>query len=105
MRMISPSSVRTTDEVCDAVRSNPYALLLGRKTYDGFAAAWPSIEDEHGFAERMNGLPKYVVSSTLADPTWNATAIGLEEIETPSDFTLVSAVPSEQVVLVTLAKH
>ena len=38
------------------------ALLLGRKTYDGFSAAWPSIEDEHGFAERMNALPKYVVS-------------------------------------------
>jgi len=47
------------------------ALLLGRKTYEGFAAAWPSIRDEAGFADRMNGLPKYVVSSTLKEATWN----------------------------------
>jgi dihydrofolate reductase len=55
-------------------------MLLGRKTYEGFAAAWPSRSDEQGFAERMNSLPKYVVSSTLSEPTWNATAIGLEEV-------------------------
>jgi dihydrofolate reductase len=47
------------------------ALLLGRKTYEGFAAAWPKMKDEQGFADRMNGLPKYVVSSTLKDFTWN----------------------------------
>ena len=96
----------------------------------------------------MNSLPKYVVSSMLSEPAWNATAIGLDQIEglegdllvagsqqlvqtlferrlvdevrlvlyptsvgtgkklleTPSDFTLVSAVPSEQVVLVKLAR-
>jgi dihydrofolate reductase len=57
------------------------ALLLGRKTYEGFAAAWPTISDEQGFADRMNSMPKYVVSSTLTDPAWNATRIGLEEIE------------------------
>ena len=118
------------------------ALLLGRKTYDGFSAAWPSIEDEQGSAERMNSLPKYVVSSTLSEPTWNATcnrprpdrgagggrtcvagsqqlvqtlferrlvdevsssirppsARGRSCSRAPSDFTLVSAVPSEQVI-------
>jgi dihydrofolate reductase len=47
------------------------ALLLGRKTYDGFAAAWPKMKDEQGFAERMNGYPKHVASTTLKDPTWN----------------------------------
>lgn len=47
------------------------ALLLGRITYQGFAAAWPSIKDEAGFADRMNGLPKYVVSTTLTEVTWN----------------------------------
>src|SRR3954454_16676356 len=57
------------------------AQLLGRKTYEGFAAAWPSITDDQGFADKMNSMPKYVVSSTLEEPTWNATAIGLEDIE------------------------
>ena len=47
------------------------ALLLGRITYEGFAKAWPTIEDEAGFADKMNGMPKYVASSTLTDPEWN----------------------------------
>jgi dihydrofolate reductase len=47
------------------------ALLLGRLTYEGFAAVWPSVTDEVGFAEKMNSMPKYVVSSTLDDLTWN----------------------------------
>ena len=47
------------------------ALLLGRVTYQGFAAAWPSMTDEQGFADRMNGLPKYVVSATLEKLEWN----------------------------------
>jgi len=46
------------------------ALLLGRVTYQGFAAAWPSATDEEGFAERMNTLPKYVVSTTLDKAEW-----------------------------------
>jgi dihydrofolate reductase len=45
------------------------ALLLGRKTYEGFAAAWPDYEGE--LADKYNSMPKYVVSSTLTDPTWN----------------------------------
>ncbi len=47
------------------------ALLLGRITYQGFAAAWPSAADPAGFADRMNGLPKHVVSTTLAALEWN----------------------------------
>lgn len=47
------------------------ALLLGRVTYQGFAAAWPSMKDEAGFADRMNNLPKFVVSTTLTEATWN----------------------------------
>jgi dihydrofolate reductase len=54
------------DETLDAE-----ALLLGRVTYEGFAAAWPSMTDEVGFADKMNTMPKYVVSSTLQDLTWN----------------------------------
>ncbi len=49
------------------------ALLLGRVTYEGFAAAWPTRTGE--FAEKMNGMPKFVVSSTLRDPKWNNTKV------------------------------
>src|SRR5947208_12843162 len=49
------------------------ALLLGRVTYEGFAAAWPSREGE--FADKFNNMPKYVVSSTLNNPTWNNTTV------------------------------
>jgi dihydrofolate reductase len=49
--------------------------LLGRRTYEGFAAAWPTIEDEAGFAEKMNGMPKYVVSSTLQEASWDNSTI------------------------------
>jgi dihydrofolate reductase len=56
------------------------AQLLGRVTYEGFAKAWPAMEDPVGFADKMNGMPKYVVSSTLTDPAWNnTTAITLDE--------------------------
>jgi dihydrofolate reductase len=54
------------------------ALLLGRVTYEGFAAAWPGRTDEAGFADKMNGMPKYVVSTTLDQDalTWeNSTVI------------------------------
>jgi dihydrofolate reductase len=49
------------------------ALLLGRVTYEGFAAAWPSREGE--FADKFNSMPKYVVSSTLQDPEWSNTTV------------------------------
>jgi dihydrofolate reductase len=49
------------------------ALLLGRKTYEGFAAAWPERDGE--FADKFNTMPKYVVSSTLKDPEWTNTTV------------------------------
>jgi dihydrofolate reductase len=49
------------------------ALLLGRVTYEGFAAAWPSMQGE--FADKFNGMPKYVVSSTLQRPEWNNSTV------------------------------
>ena len=49
------------------------ALLLGRRTYEGFAAAWPQYEGE--LADKYNGMPKYVVSSTLTDPAWHNTRV------------------------------
>jgi dihydrofolate reductase len=52
------------------------AQLLGRVTYEGFAAAWPAMEESGGdFAKKMNAMPKYVVSTTLTDTTWTNTTI------------------------------
>jgi dihydrofolate reductase len=50
------------------------ALLLGRRTYEGFAAAWPD-RNEDDFGQKMNSMPKYVVSRTLVDPTWTNTTV------------------------------
>jgi len=54
-------------------------LVLGRVTYEGFAAAWPAREDAGGeeaeFAVRLGDLPKYVVSGTLTDPAWRNTTV------------------------------
>jgi dihydrofolate reductase len=51
------------------------ALLLGRVTYQEFAAAWPGMTDGSGFGDRMNNLPKYVVSTTLTESDWGETRI------------------------------
>lgn len=48
-------------------------MLLGRRTYEGFAAAWPQYEGE--LADKYNGMPKYVVSGTLTEPRWNNTRV------------------------------
>jgi dihydrofolate reductase len=48
------------------------ALLLGRRTYEGFAAAWPTMQGTGDFGEKMNSMPKYVASRTLHTATWNA---------------------------------
>jgi dihydrofolate reductase len=54
-------------------------LVLGRLTYDGFAAAWPQREnsgdEDAEFAVQLGDLPKYVVSRTLTDPTWRNTTV------------------------------
>jgi dihydrofolate reductase len=53
---------------------NSEALLLGRVTYEAMQAFWPTADGD--YADRLNALPKYVVSSTLTNPPWNATALG-----------------------------
>ena len=56
------------------------ALLLGRRTYEGFAAAWPERDGE--FADKFNTMPKYVVSSTLRDPDWtNSTVLSGDVVD------------------------
>jgi len=50
--------------------------LLGRVTYEGFAAAWPAMEEATGdFGKKMNAMPKVVVSTTLTEPAWNNTTV------------------------------
>jgi dihydrofolate reductase len=49
------------------------ALLIGRRTYESFAGAWPRREGE--FADKFNSMPKFVVSTTLEDPEWNNTTV------------------------------
>jgi len=56
------------DEVMEAG-----SLLLGRVTYEGFSAAWPSVEGP--FGDKMNTMPKHVASTKLRDLTWNATVL------------------------------
>jgi len=48
-------------------------LLIGRRTYESFAGAWPNREGE--FADLFNAMPKFVVSTTLKDPEWNNTTV------------------------------
>jgi dihydrofolate reductase len=50
-------------------------VLLGRITYDSFAAVWPTVKDEAGFADRINAMPKYVASNTLARAEWTNTTV------------------------------
>ena len=57
------------------------ALLLGRVTYEGFAASWPRMNDEAGFADMMNGYPKHVVSETLEEPLeWSNSTLIKDDI-------------------------
>ena len=59
---------------------NSAALLLGRRTYEGFAAAWPERDGE--FADKFNTMPKYVVSSSLRDPEWtNSTELAGDVVD------------------------
>jgi dihydrofolate reductase len=52
------------------------AQLLGRITYEGFAKAWPEMEEAEGeYAVKMNSMPKYVVSTTLENPEWNNSTV------------------------------
>ena len=72
-------------DLASGVRERLFAsetLLLGRVTYEHFAAAWPSLTDEQGFADRMNRLPRYVASTTSEEPlAWNATLLTGEVAE------------------------
>ena len=64
----------TTQMTVDGVTDQLYAadaLVLGRKNYEGFAAVWPQLSDDVGYADRINGMPKHVASNT-----WRGRSIG-----------------------------
>jgi dihydrofolate reductase len=67
------------DELSDLQGEYLYAsdaLVLGRVTYEGFAAAWPAMEESTGeFGKKMNSMPKFVASTTLEELEWNASLI------------------------------
>jgi len=50
-------------------------LLLGRRTYEGFAAVWPTVTDETGFSDRINRMPKIVASTTLKTADWSNSSV------------------------------
>jgi dihydrofolate reductase len=63
------------DRAATAIMSAPEALIMGRKTYDGFYPAWSAQSGEESGADRMNSIRKYVVSNTLTDPEWTNTSV------------------------------
>lgn len=75
-----PHTNWVSDFATDAEIANRYreileadSLLIGRVTYESFAGAWPTYEGP--FADKMNAMPKHVVSSTLTNPEWNNTTV------------------------------
>jgi dihydrofolate reductase len=56
------------------------AQLLGWVTYEGFAEAWPTMPRTGAFGEKMNAMPKFVVSQALTDPTWNNTTVLTDDL-------------------------
>jgi len=77
-----------------AVLQDADAMLLGRVTYEGFAAAWPSRSGDP-FSDKFNAMPKYVVSSTLEQADWNNSTIVADD-----PFERIRALKEEQNVLV-----
>jgi dihydrofolate reductase len=78
----------------EAVLRDADAMLLGRVTYDGFAAAWPSRSGDP-FSDKFNAMPKYVVSSTLERADWNNSTIVADDV-----FDRVRALKQDQNLLV-----
>jgi dihydrofolate reductase len=83
-----------TDQLNDEILRESDVLLLGRVTYEGFAAAWPSRSGD-SISDKLNSMPKYVVSSTLEQADWNPSTIIAGDV-----FERVRALKADQNVLV-----
>jgi len=71
------------DQIADFKASEMAAvdsLLLGRVTYEGFAAAWPQRQGQDAYADKMNSMPKYVVTTTLAEGSWTNSRLIRENV-------------------------
>jgi dihydrofolate reductase len=84
------------------------AMLMGRRTYEWFAARWPSRRGE--LADRLNGLPKHVVSSTLEQPVWNNSTVVKGDVlaaisELKREFSGAIVIPSSFRIVRTLMEH
>ena len=73
------------------------ALLLGRVTYEGFAAAWPSRKDREGFADRFNSMPKHVASRTLKQLEWNNSHLLKGDIA--AEVSMLKQLPGKDIVI------
>ena len=73
------------------------ALLLGRVTYQGFADAWPTRTDEVGFADKMNSMPKFVVSTTLEKAEWSNSTLIRENVA--EEVTKLKQQPGEDILI------
>jgi dihydrofolate reductase len=62
------------DEIQEELLLSCDALIMGRRTYEGFAPVWPTRSGDPA-SDHINSMPKYVVSSTLTDPEWNNTTV------------------------------
>jgi len=85
--------------------------LMGRVTYDGFAAAWPAMEEATGeFGRKMNNMPKVVVSTTLTNPAWKNTTVisgnvAAEVAKLKEQYTGDVLVPASATLVETLREH
>ncbi len=73
------------------------AILMGRIAYEGLAGYWPTATDTDGTADRMNSLPKYVISNTLTQPQWNNTTV-IDRTDFPTRMRELKQQPGQDII-------
>jgi len=94
-----PSLGRPGDERSEQIHTDLIlscdVLVMGRRTYKGFAAAWPTRSGDP-YSDRINEMPKYVVSTTLTDPEWNNTRVIADDVV--GELTRLKQAPGKDIV-------